>query len=142
MKSSLAAGLVGFIFAVGLALAGMTQPQKVVGFLDVTGNWDASLIFVMAGAVLVHYFTYKWVRKRKTPLFSDKWHIPTSRKITPALALGSLFFGVGWGLAGFCPGPALTSLASLDLRSYLFVGSMLFGMFFYRKVDSKLHFLK
>lgn len=142
MKNSLAALVVGFVFAIGLGLSGMTQPQKVIGFLDLFGNWDPSLIFVMAGAIVVHFITYKLIRKRKSPLLSPDWHVPTKKEITPALMLGSFIFGVGWGLGGFCPGPAITSLASFDKTPALFVISMLVGMFLFRAVDKKLKLQK
>ncbi len=142
MKNGLAALLVGFIFALGLGISGMTQPQKVVGFLDIFGAWDPSLIFVMAGAIAVHIVTYKLIRKRSSPLLSAQWHVPTKKEITPALIMGSLLFGVGWGLAGFCPGPAMTSLASFELKPFVFVLSMLAGMFIFRLLDKKIQFKK
>ena len=142
MKNSLASFAVGFIFAIGLGISGMTQPQKVVGFLDLFGNWDPSLIFVMVGAILVHFVTYRIVRKRESPLLSTQWHVPTKKEITPALVTGSLLFGVGWGLGGFCPGPAVTSLASFELKPLVFVISMLIGMLLFKKVDQKLKIQK
>src|SRR5690606_37556201 len=104
-----------------LGISGMTQPGRVVGFLDVFGDWDPTLAFVMAGAVAVHFITYRLIRKRKSPLWAPKWHLPTDRKLDSKLVLGAVLFGVGWGLAGYCPGPALTSLASFTLRPYVFV---------------------
>lgn len=142
MKNGLAALLVGFVFALGLGISGMTQPQKVVGFLDLFGAWDPSLIFVMAGAIVVHFITYKVIRKRSSPLLSAQWHVPTKKDITPALVTGSLLFGVGWGLAGFCPGPAMTSLASFELKPLVFVLSMFAGMFLFRMLDKKIQFKK
>lgn len=138
MKNALAAFVVGFIFALGLGVSGMTQPQKVIGFLDLFGNWDPSLMFVMAGAILVHFVSYRWIRRRPSPLLSPRWHIPTKKEITPALVVGSLIFGVGWGLAGFCPGPALTSLANLQSTPVVFVVSMLAGMLLFKAIDRKL----
>jgi uncharacterized membrane protein YedE/YeeE len=142
MKNGLAALVVGFVFAIGLGISGMTQPQKVVGFLDLFGNWDPSLIFVMVGGIIVHFATYRLIRKRKSPLLSTDWHVPTKKEITPALVAGSLLFGIGWGLGGFCPGPAITSLASFESRPFIFVISMLVGMFLFRLVDKKLNFKK
>lgn len=130
--------VVGFIFAIGLGVSGMTQPQKVVGFLDLFGSWDPSLIFVMVGAIAVHFVTYKLIRKRKSPLFAADWQVPTKTDITPALVIGSTIFGLGWGLAGYCPGPALTSLASFELRPVIFVASMLVGMSLFKVLDKKL----
>ena len=142
MKNGLAALVVGFIFAIGLGISGMTQPQKVVGFLDVFGKWDPSLIFVMVGGIIVHFVTYKLIRKRKSPLLHSSWHVPTKKEITPALVTGAVLFGIGWGLGGFCPGPAVTSLASFQLRPLLFVASMLAGMFLFRLLDKKLNIKK
>lgn len=142
MKNALAALVVGFVFALGLGISGMTQPQKVIGFLDLFGNWDPSLIFVMVGAILVHFVTYKLIRRRNSPLLSTQWHVPTKKEITPALIVGSFIFGVGWALGGFCPGPAVTSLASFDIKVFQFVVSMLVGMFLFRQVDKVFKFQK
>lgn len=142
MKNSLASFVVGFIFSLGLGLSGMTQPQKVVGFLDLFGQWDPSLIFVMVGAILVHLITYKLIRRRSSPLLSPQWHVPTKKEITPALIIGSFIFGVGWALAGFCPGPAVTSLASLAITPFVFVLSLLGGMFLFNIADKKINFQK
>lgn len=142
MKNSIAALAVGFIFAIGLGLSGMTQPQKVIGFLDLFGNWDPSLIFVMAGAILVHFVTYKLIRKKSSPLLSSQWHVPTKKEITPALVIGSFIFGVGWALGGFCPGPAVTSLASFESGPFIFVISMLVGMFIFKLIDKKMKIQK
>lgn len=135
MKNALAALVVGFIFAIGLGISGMTQPQKVVGFLDLFGQWDPSLIFVMVGAIAVHFVTYRLIRKRNSPLFSTQWFVPTKRDITPALVIGAILFGIGWGLGGYCPGPAVTSLASFTLQPLIFVGSMLMGMLAFKGFD-------
>jgi uncharacterized membrane protein YedE/YeeE len=142
MKNNLAALVVGFIFAIGLGLSGMTQPQKVIGFLDLFGNWDPSLMFVMAGAIAVHFVTYKIIRKRISPLFDKGWHVPTKKDVTPSLVAGSFIFGVGWALGGFCPGPAITSIASFDETPVIFVISMLIGMFIFRIADKKFKFQK
>lgn len=141
-KNSLAALVVGVLFGVGLVLSGMTQPHKVVGFLDLFGDWDPSLIFVMGGAVLVHSATYHLIRRRPSPLLSTHWHVPTKKELTPSLLIGSFFFGVGWGLGGFCPGPAITSLVSLNYKPLVFVVSMLVGMVLFRALDKKIAFRK
>ena len=135
MKNTITAFWVGVLFAIGLGLSGMTQPQKVIGFLDVFGAWDPSLLFVMAGAVGVHFFAYRWSLKRDSPLFSTKWHVPTKQEITSSLVVGSVLFGMGWGLAGYCPGPALTSLASLNTKPLIFVISMITGMYLFCLFD-------
>lgn len=142
MKNGLASLVVGFIFAIGLGVSGMTQPLKVVSFLDIFGNWDPSLIFVMVGAILVHSLSYKLIRKRKSPLLTTQWYVPTKRDVTPALLIGSSLFGIGWGLAGYCPGPAVTSLASFEVKPFLFVISMLIGMVLFRQLDKKLQLQK
>lgn len=142
MKNSIAALVVGFVFAIGLGLSGMTQPQKVIGFLDLFGQWDPSLIFVMVGAIVIHFITFKIIRKRNSPLFSSQWHVPTKKEITPALMIGAFIFGVGWALGGFCPGPAITSMASFDKTPFVFVISMIAGMFLFRQVDKKLKLQK
>ncbi len=128
MKSALAAFAAGLLFAVGLALSGMTQPTKVVGFLDVTGNWDPSLAMVMAGALAVYVVAFPLIRKRNTPLLSTAFDIPTRRDFTVPLVAGAVLFGLGWGVAGFCPGPAVAALGAGMSESWLFVGTMLVGM--------------
>ena len=138
MKNNAVALVVGILFAIGLGISGMTRPEKVFGFLDVFGSWDASLIFVMIGAVLVHFVAFRFIVRRKSPLFSPKWHLPAKREMTLPLIAGSFLFGVGWGLAGYCPGPALTSLASFQSRPLIFFVSMIFGMFLFRLIDRRL----
>lgn len=126
---AVASFVVGFTFALGLSISGMTQPSKVLGFLTWDENWDPTLIFVMLGAVPVHALTYYLARKRKSPLLDSEWHVPTATKISKELVIGSALFGVGWGLAGYCPGPALTSVGSGSLQAVYFVGAMIAGMF-------------
>lgn len=135
MKNALSAFAVGVLFALGLGVSGMTQPHKVIGFLDVFGNWDPSLLFVMGGAVGVHWLAYRLILKRPAPLLSPKWHVPNKKEITPALVIGALLFGIGWGIAGYCPGPALTSLATVQTKPMVFVGSMIVGMYLFRLWD-------
>lgn len=142
MKNNVSAAIVGFVFALGLGISGMTQPEKVVGFLDIMGNWNPALMFVMAGAILVHSVSYKLIRKKQSPLFSEKWHVPDRRDVTPALVVGSTIFGIGWGLGGYCPGPAVTSLASLHIEPMIFVASMAGGMIAFRILDKKIGFKK
>ncbi|MGZ3713360.1 MAG: DUF6691 family protein [Bdellovibrionota bacterium] len=140
MKNNLLALFVGFLFALGLGISGMTQPQRVVGFLYVTGVWDPSLLFVMIGAIAVHFSFYKIVAKRKAPIFAKEWYLPTDKSIPPSLIIGSTIFGVGWGIGGYCPGPALVSLTSFSTRSVIFVGCMIAGMLVFKLLDSRFHF--
>ncbi len=132
----------GVLFAVGLALSGMTDPLKVQGFLDIFGDWNAQLLFVMIGATGFHIITYPLIRKRQSPLLSPDWHIPTKREITPQLIVGALLFGTGWGLAGYCPGPALVAATSLEKDPLIFVTAMLVGMILYSAVESKVRWNK
>lgn len=106
----------------------MTQPQRVLGFLDLFRAWDPTLIFVMAGAIGVHFWAYRWVRGRSSPLLAPRFEVPTMNGITPRLVLGSAIFGIGWGLGGYCPGPAVTALASGEPRPVAFVVFMLVGI--------------
>ncbi len=126
--------LVGLVFAIGLAVSGMTQPERIINFLN-PWSWDPSLIFVMIGAVGFHMITYPLIRRRSSPLLDTKWHVPTRKDISVRLLLGSALFGVGWGLGGFCPGPAVTSLASGDIRAILFVSAMVIGMLLFKKTE-------
>ncbi|MCA9626776.1 MAG: YeeE/YedE family protein [Myxococcales bacterium] len=124
--------LVGLIFAVGLGLAGMTQPAKVIGFLDFTGRWDPSLAFVMLGAIAVHFILFRLVLKRKSPLFAGAFQVPGSLHLDHRLIMGSAIFGIGWGLAGYCPGPAIVSSGGGSGRAILFTAAMLIGMLLFR----------
>ena len=132
MKKNIAALTVGIIFALGLGISGMTRPEKVIGFLNIFGDWDASLAFVMAGAIAVHAVAYRLIRRRNSPLFSKEFYVPTDTEISTSLIVGSFIFGVGWALAGYCPGPAVASLASFQSRPLIFVASMIFGMVIFR----------
>ena len=118
----------GALFAIGLAISGMTKPSKVAGFLDVAGAWDASLAFVMIGAIAVHFIAYRIVTRRASPLFDTKFHLPTRKDIDLRLVLGAGLFGIGWGLGGFCPGPGLVTAGSGSLSALVFVAGMTIGM--------------
>ena len=128
MKNQIAAFLVGLLFGLGLILSGMTDPGKVQGFLDLAGAWDPSLAFVMGGAVLVALGAFALARRRTTAFLGGAMHLPTVRAIDRPLAVGALVFGVGWGLAGFCPGPALVALGAGHWQALLFTAAMLAGM--------------
>lgn len=120
--------LAGLVFGIGLILAGMTDPSKVIGFLDLAGAWDPSLAFVMGGAILVGLVAFRFAGKRQKSLLGGAMRLPTATRIDRRLLLGGLAFGVGWGLAGYCPGPALASLASGAAEPVIFTVAMLAGM--------------
>ncbi len=119
---------VGLLFGIGLILSGMTDPGKVIGFLDLFGAWDPSLALVMGGAILVGVFAFAVAKKRTTTFLGGALKLPTTSNIDKRLVAGSLLFGAGWGLAGFCPGPALVSLGSGQPKAAVFVLAMLVGM--------------
>ncbi|MBF23049.1 MAG: hypothetical protein CML18_05390 [Pusillimonas sp.] len=129
--------LIGLVFGLGLILSGMSDPSKVLGFLDLTGLWDPSLAFVMGGAILVGLVAFTLARKRTTTFLGGALKLPASTDIDKRLVIGSLTFGVGWGLAGYCPGPALVSLGSGQSKALIFVVAMLAGMAIYEIVQSK-----
>lgn len=118
----------GLVFGLGLAVSRMTQPEKVLNFLDVFGTWDASLGLVMAGALAIAVPGFAWVRRRGSPLLADALKLPDKEAITQRLVLGSALFGIGWGLAGYCPGPAVAGLARISAESLWFVPAMIVGM--------------
>ncbi|MBX3228086.1 MAG: YeeE/YedE family protein [Labilithrix sp.] len=120
--------LTGGLFGVGLVVSGMTKPAKVLGFLDVAGAWDASLALVMVGAIGVHAAAYQWLRRRGAPLFAPRFDLPSRTGLDAPLLAGAAIFGVGWGLGGFCPGPALTSAAAHAPGAVAFVAAMSAGI--------------
>jgi uncharacterized membrane protein YedE/YeeE len=120
--------LIGLIFGVGLIVSGMTDPSKVIGFLDLAGAWDPSLAFVMGAAVLVGGAGFRAARLRQTSTFGGLLQLPASRGVDRRLVLGSLTFGVGWGLAGFCPGPAIVAFGAGYDQAVAFVAAMVAGM--------------
>ena len=128
MSRLIAAFFGGLLIALGLGISGMTDANKVIGFLNLAGDWDPSLAFVMVGAIGAHLLMYRLIVKRDSPMLSDRFHIPTRRDIDPQLVGGAALFGVGWGLGGFCPGPGLVSLMSLGPTAGVFVFFMLGGM--------------
>ena len=120
--------LAGLVFGIGLIVSGMTNPAKVIGFLDLAGRWDPSLACVMGGAILVGIVAFRVASRRATSLLGDVMRLPSAQHIDRRLILGSVTFGAGWGLAGYCPGPALASLASGGAKPLIFVAAMLAGM--------------
>lgn len=127
-----AALLAGLLFGVGLALSGMMDPARVLGFLDVAGAWDPSLAFVLGGAVAVAALGTVIAGLREHPVLADVFDVPTRRRIDARLIGGSALFGIGWGLAGFCPGPALAALSLGLPKAFLFVGAMILGMVIFK----------
>ncbi len=128
MPSLLAALAAGLLFGIGLALAGMTDPSVVLGFLDLAGRWNPALLFVMGGAVTVTFIGYRLAFARGAPLFAPRFMLPALAHIDAPLVVGAALFGLGWGLAGYCPGPVLASLVSLNTGVLLFVVAMAVGM--------------
>ena len=132
---------VGLIFGLGLVVSGMSNPAKVLNFLDVaairTGNWDPSLAFVMMGAVATAFVGFRWVLKRPRPVFAETFHLPARSDIDPRVIIGPAIFGVGWGLAGFCPGPAFVALGYGSSRSILFMIAMIVGMMIARALAER-----
>ncbi|MDX2425532.1 MAG: YeeE/YedE family protein [Cycloclasticus sp.] len=135
MAKAFSALLAGVFFGVGLTLAGMVDPNKVINFLDITGNWDPSLMFVLGGAVIVTTIAYRFIFAQGNPLFEADFQLPTMLKIEPKLLFGSSLFGVGWGLIGYCPGPALASVGLRPEEPLIVVISMLAGMLLYKVVS-------
>jgi uncharacterized protein len=127
---------IGLIFGLGLVLSGMSDPAKVLNFLDLTGirsgTWDPSLAFVMAGAVAVTFVGYNRMQRQPRPVFGEKFHLPIQRELDLRIISGPAIFGVGWGLAGFCPGPALTALGLGSSAAMIFVAAMIVGMWLAR----------
>ena len=115
------------LFGLGLAISGMLNPAKVIGFLDITGKWDPSLAFVMGGALVVTVFSFRWVLRRPTPIISDSFHLPTKKNLDGKLITGAAIFGVGWAVSGLCPGPALASVGFLDENILIFVLALIIG---------------
>jgi uncharacterized membrane protein YedE/YeeE len=128
-RQMLVAFVAGLLFALGLGVAGMTNPAKVLAFLDMFGgNWDPSLMFVMGGAILVYAPVYQLVKARDAPKFAERFHWPTAKDIDVNLVLGSALFGIGWGLAGLCPGPAVVAITTGATPFLVFAAAMLAGM--------------
>ena len=120
--------LVGLVFGLGLIVSGMTDPSKVIGFLDLTGSWDPSLAFVMGGAIFIGVVAFGFARARPQAILGGPMQLPVARQIDRRLVVGGLAFGVGWGLAGYCPGPALASFATGGSKPLIFTVAMLAGM--------------
>ena len=124
----------GVLFGLGLVVSGMVNPVKVLGFLDVAGDWDPTLAFFMGGALLVAVPAFRVILKRPRPVLAEEFDLPAKKDLDARLLAGSALFGVGWGLAGFCPGPAVTALASGLAPAFVFVAAMVAGMALYKRV--------
>ena len=129
--------LSGLLFGFGLLISGMANPAKVLGFLDLAGAWDPSLALVMAGAIAVAFLPMQWIQRRGITLRGEQAQLPTSRQIDRRLVIGSLLFGAGWGVAGFCPGPALVAASALIPQALLMVAAMLLGMWLFTQYDRR-----
>ena len=137
MRHRLSEFLVGLLFGIGLLLSGMTDPGKVLGFLDLFGKWDPSLALVMGGAIGVGVFAFALAKKRAVSFLGGVMRLPTSHQIDRRLIIGALMFGAGWGLAGFCPGPALVSLAAGQPKAAVFVMFMMAGMIIFEVLERR-----
>jgi len=128
---------VGLLFGLGLLISGMTDPGKVLGFLDLAGAWDPSLALVMGGAIAVGFFAFGSAKKRTTSFLGGALHLPTAKDIDKRLVIGGLLFGAGWGLAGFCPGPGIVTMATGEPKAAVFVAAMIAGMLVFQFTDRK-----
>jgi uncharacterized membrane protein YedE/YeeE len=133
-RTLLAALLAGALFGLGLAVSGMTDPLRILGFLDVAGDFDPALLFVLGGAVTTTLVLFRFVLKRPAPVFAERFQLSSLRTLDRPLLLGSALFGIGWGLAGYCPGPALVGLGVASPEALWFVPAMLGGMLLHRLV--------
>ncbi|MBZ2167987.1 YeeE/YedE family protein [Marinobacter sp. F4216] len=137
MKQTLAALIAGLVFGIGLIVSGMANPEKVLGFLDLAGLWDPSLAFVMGGAIIVGLVAFSVARRRTLSFLGLKMNIPQSNQIDKRLVFGSLVFGIGWGIAGFCPGPGLVALGAGEGKAAVFVASMIGGMILFDLLERR-----
>ena len=129
IRFAMVSGLTGLIFGLGLVVSGMANPAKVIGFLDLSVAWDPSLMFVMGGAIALGLPGFYFAKRRKTSLLGMPMNLPANTQLDKKLLLGSVLFGAGWGIGGFCPGPAVVAAASLATDGLIFVAAMLVGMF-------------
>lgn len=137
IKFNLMALFSGLLFGLGLSISQMVDRNRVIGFLDVTGNWDPSLVFVLGGAVGVTVISFRFILPLKQPFFAHKFYLPTKNDLDLPLILGAGIFGIGWGLSGYCPGPAVTSLVQMNLNPFLFLGAFLVGSFAFKFYSDK-----
>ncbi|MCU0542609.1 MAG: YeeE/YedE family protein [Oscillatoriaceae cyanobacterium Prado104] len=137
MKEQLIALLSGVLFGLGLGLSQMIDRDRVLGFLDVAGAWDATLLFVLIGAVAVTVIAFRFVLRRPQPIFADRFHLPTKKDIDKPLVIGSAIFGIGWGICGYCPGPGITALVLGNWNPILFVLAFIAGSLTYKNFSEK-----
>lgn len=137
MKSAIASLFAGLLFGFGLILSGMANPEKVLGFLDITGLWDPSLGFVMGGAILVGVFAFAVAGKRTLSFLGFNMNVPSKSHVDKRLIIGGLLFGTGWGIAGICPGPSLVGLGAGEIKSVVFVASMVAGMGLFELIERR-----
>ena len=142
MKALAAAILSGLVFGLGVTISGMNNPEKVLDFLDVAGNWDPSLALVLAAATGTAGLSFRYILKRRCPIFGTKFHLPLSNDIEFRLVLGAGIFGIGWGIVGLCPGPAFTTLLLGRWEAYVFLAAMIAGMICYQWIDVRLTVLR
>jgi uncharacterized membrane protein YedE/YeeE len=136
MSRTLGAALVaGLLFGIGLALSGMTDPERVLGFLDLFGAFDPTLLFVLGGAVMVTVIAFRFVLRLDKPVLAERFDLPTSTRLDARVLIGAAVFGVGWGIAGYCPGPALAGLGVGSLEAFYFVPAMLLGALLYAGLE-------
>ncbi|AFZ54006.1 protein of unknown function DUF395 YeeE/YedE [Cyanobacterium aponinum PCC 10605] len=133
-KQSVIALISGLLFGLGLSISQMVDRERVLGFLDVAGKWDATLMFVLGGAVGVTLITFRFILKLKHPLFEQKFYLPSRQDIDLKLILGAVIFGIGWGIGGYCPGPAVTSLVQLSINPIIFILAFIIGSLGYEKI--------
>lgn len=129
-------GLAGFLFGLGLAISGMTRTSKVLDFLDVTGHWDPSLLLVLGGAVVVTAISFRFILRRSRPLLDERFHLPQRSDVDLRLVTGAALFGVGWGISGYCPGPAIAQLATPSWEAAVFIPALFLGALLQRLTRS------
>ena len=127
--------ILGALFSTGLAISGMVNPNKVIGFLDIFGEWDPALAFVMAGGVMLNFVLFKFILKRNNPVLTSDFRVPSNKDIDKRLVIGSAMFGIGWGIGGLCPGPALANFFLFGPKAIVFVVFLLIGMFLFNKLN-------
>jgi uncharacterized protein len=142
MRLLVAAILSGLVFGLGVTISGMNNPEKVLDFLDIAGNWDPSLALVLAAATGIAGLSFRYILKRRCPIFGTKFHLPLSNDIEFRLVLGAGIFGIGWGIVGLCPGPAISTLLLGRWQAYVFLAAMIAGMICYQWIDARLTVLR